>query len=44
MAHRREIVVETDVDDLFVVESGVAEGDMIVVEGVSFVHDGDKVP
>jgi membrane fusion protein (multidrug efflux system) len=42
-AHRREIVVKDEVDDLFVVESGVGAGDRIVVEGVRLVRDGHKV-
>ena len=45
VAHQREIVVENDGDlgDLFVVKSGVAAGDKIVIDGIRQVRDGQKV-
>jgi membrane fusion protein (multidrug efflux system) len=43
VAHRREIVIQDDADDIFVVEKGVVAGDRIVVDGVRQVRDGDKV-
>src|SRR5262249_13007898 len=43
VAHRREIVVQTELEDLFVVKSGVGVGDKIVIEGVRRIEDGDKV-
>ena len=43
VAHRREIVIQDDADDIFVVEKGVGVGDRIVVDGVRQVRDGDKV-
>jgi membrane fusion protein (multidrug efflux system) len=42
VAHRREIVIQNELDDQFVVK-GVEAGDMIVVEGTRQLHDGDKV-
>jgi membrane fusion protein, multidrug efflux system len=42
-AYRREIVVQNELDDIFVVKKGVGVGDRIVDEGVRLVHDGDKV-
>jgi membrane fusion protein (multidrug efflux system) len=43
VAHGREIVVQTELEDLFVVKSGVGVGDKIVIEGVGRIEDGDKV-
>lgn len=43
VAHRREVVIRYELDDQFVVKTGVGAGDKIVVEGVRLVHDGDKV-
>ena len=43
VAHRREITIQNEVDDVFVVEAGVEVGDKIVSDGVRKVHDGDKV-
>jgi membrane fusion protein (multidrug efflux system) len=43
VAHQREIVIQNELDDLFVVNQGVAVDDKIVLEGVLYVHDGEKV-
>ncbi|HVX13011.1 MAG TPA: efflux RND transporter periplasmic adaptor subunit [Pirellulales bacterium] len=43
VAHRREIAVENEVDDLFVVKEGVGVDDKIIVGGVRQVHDGEKI-
>jgi membrane fusion protein (multidrug efflux system) len=43
VAHEREIVVEGEVDDSFVIETGISVGDKIVVDGVKVVTDGAKV-
>jgi membrane fusion protein (multidrug efflux system) len=43
VVHQREIVVQQEVDDLFVVETGIVAGDKVVVEGVGLIQDGDKV-
>ena len=43
VAHDREIVVESEAEDLFVVGHGVEVGDKIVLDGMKLVHDGDKV-
>ena len=43
VAHRREIVIQDDADDIFVVEKGIGVGDRIVVDGVRQVRDGDRV-
>jgi membrane fusion protein (multidrug efflux system) len=43
VAHQREIVIQNETEDLFVVKKGVGVGDRIVLEGVRLVRDGDKV-
>ena len=43
MAHQREIVVQNETDDIFVVKKGVGVGDTIVLEGIRQVRDGEKV-
>ncbi len=43
VAHRREIVVQNELEDEFVVKTGVGVGDKILIEGVRLVRDGDKV-
>jgi membrane fusion protein (multidrug efflux system) len=43
VAHQREIVIEHELEDLFVIKQGVGAGDKIVLEGVSLVRDGEKV-
>jgi membrane fusion protein (multidrug efflux system) len=43
VAHRREIVVQNELDDSFIIDSGVDADDRIVVEGIEKVHDGEKV-
>ena len=43
VAHRREIVVQNELDDLFVIKKGVGVGDKIVLEGMRQVRDGEKV-
>ena len=43
VAHRREIVIQDEARDLFVVKKGVGVGDQIVVDGVRQVRDGNRV-
>ena len=43
VAQQREVVLQNELEDIFVVKDGVHAGDRIVVEGVRRVHDGDKV-
>jgi multidrug efflux pump subunit AcrA (membrane-fusion protein) len=43
VAHQREVVIQNEVDDLFVVETGVGVNDRIVKDGVRIVRDGEKV-
>jgi membrane fusion protein (multidrug efflux system) len=43
VAHQREILVDHEQDDIFVIKSGLDVNDKIVLEGVRQVHDGQKV-
>ena len=43
VVHRREIVVQHEMDDIFVIKKGVGVGDRIVLEGIRQVRDGEKV-
>ena len=43
VAHLREIVIQNELEDLFVIKKGVGVDDKIVLEGIRQVHDGEKV-
>ncbi len=43
VAHQRAIVVENELEDVFVVESGLSVGEKIVFEGVRQIHDGQHI-
>jgi membrane fusion protein (multidrug efflux system) len=43
VAHQREIAVQNELDDLFVIARGVGVDDRIIFEGIRRVRDGDKV-
>ena len=43
VAHQREIVIQNELEDLFVIKNGVGVDDKIVLEGIRQVRDGDKV-
>lgn len=43
VVHQRWITVEHELDDIFVIASGLKLKDRIVLEGVRQVHDGQKV-
>ena len=42
-AHQRPITIQHELEDIFVIESGLDLNDKIVLEGVQQVHDGQKV-
>jgi membrane fusion protein (multidrug efflux system) len=42
-AHQREIVVQNELDDIYVIKDGLGKNDKIVLEGVRQVHDGEEV-
>jgi membrane fusion protein (multidrug efflux system) len=43
VAHQREIEVQNELEDLFVIKKGVDVNDKIVLEGIRQVRDGDTV-
>jgi membrane fusion protein (multidrug efflux system) len=43
VVHRREIVPQHEMDDIYVIKKGVGVGDRIVLEGIRQVRDGEKV-
>ncbi len=43
VVHRREIVVQNETDDVFVIKKGVSVGDRIVLEGIRQAREGEKV-
>jgi len=43
VAHLREIVIQNELEDLFVIKKGVGVDDKIILEGTRQVHDGEKV-
>ncbi len=43
VAHQREIVIQNELEDLFVIKKGLGVDDKIVLEGIRQVRDGDKV-
>jgi membrane fusion protein, multidrug efflux system len=43
VAHQREIVVQNESEDIFVIKKGLDVNDRIVLEGVRQVRDGEKV-
>ena len=43
VAHLREIVIQNELEDLFVIKRGVSADDKIILEGIRQIHDGEKV-
>lgn len=43
VVHQRDIKVENELDDLYVIKDGLDVNDKIILEGVRQVHDGQKV-
>ncbi|HVX10591.1 MAG TPA: efflux RND transporter periplasmic adaptor subunit [Pirellulales bacterium] len=43
VAHQREITIENELEDIFVIKSGLDVTDRIVLEGIRQIRDGDKV-
>ena len=43
VVHQRDITLETELDDVFVIKDGLKSGETIVLEGLRQVRDGDKV-
>jgi membrane fusion protein (multidrug efflux system) len=43
VAHQREVTIQHELEDTFVVKTGVGVNDKIVIDGVRVVRDGDRV-
>lgn len=43
VVHQREIVIQKEMDDIYLIKSGVDANDKIILEGLRQVRDGDKV-
>jgi membrane fusion protein (multidrug efflux system) len=43
VVHQREIAIQNEMDDIYVVKSGIGVDDRIVLEGIQQVRDGEKV-
>ena len=43
VAHQREIAIQNELEDQFIIKSGLSVDDKIVLEGIRQVRDGDKV-
>jgi membrane fusion protein (multidrug efflux system) len=43
VAHQREIVIQNESEGLFVTNKGVDVGEVMVLEGVRRIRDGEKV-
>jgi len=43
VVHQREIAVDHELDDIFVVSKGLNVNEKIILEGVRQVRDGDKI-
>ena len=43
VVHQREIVIQNELDDIFVIKKGLGVDDRIVLEGIRQVRDGEKV-
>ena len=43
VVHQREVVIDHELEDTFVISKGVGVDDKIILEGIRQVHDGEKV-
>jgi membrane fusion protein (multidrug efflux system) len=43
VVHQRDITVQSEQEDIFVIESGLEEGEKIILEGLRQVRDGDTI-
>jgi membrane fusion protein (multidrug efflux system) len=43
VAHQREIIIDNELEDIFVLKSGVEVSEKIVLEGIRQIRDGDPV-
>ena len=43
VAHQREVQLGNELEDIFVVKSGIAVNEKIILEGIRQIHDGEKI-
>ena len=43
IVHQRDVTVESEQDDIFLIKGGLEEGEKIIFEGIQQVRDGEKV-
>ncbi len=43
VVHQREIAIQNELEDVYVIEKGLDVGEKIILEGIRQVRDGDKV-
>ncbi|PQO26506.1 efflux RND transporter periplasmic adaptor subunit [Blastopirellula marina] len=43
VVHQRDIEIDSEQEDIFVLKDGLAEGEKIIFEGIRQVRDGDKI-
>ncbi|MEW4564808.1 efflux RND transporter periplasmic adaptor subunit [Bremerella sp. JC770] len=43
IVHQRDIEIQSEQDDIFVIKSGLQEGEKIILEGIRQVRDGDHI-
>ncbi len=43
VVRQRDITIQSEQDDIFVIKEGLQEGDKIILEGIRQVRDGDKI-
>jgi membrane fusion protein (multidrug efflux system) len=43
VVHQREIIIQYELEDIYVIEKGLEVGDKIVLEGIRQIREGDKV-
>ncbi len=43
VVHQRDIAIKSEQDDIYLLESGLAAGEKIILEGIREVRDGDQV-
>lgn len=41
--HQREIIIEAEMPDLYIIKEGLAENEQIVLEGIRKIRDGEKL-
>lgn len=43
VVHQRDIVIQSELDDIYVIKEGLKAGEKIILEGIRQVRDGEKI-